>query len=77
MHFLSRWRLLVGVSISNSQKLIDELDRKVEGYGRLKSNVNQFNIIKIYTVFIQQQDTNSIQVPIDYKQGDTETFLWT
>ena len=43
----------------------------------LKSNVNQFNIIKIYTVFIQQQNINSIQVPIDCKQGDTETYLWT
>ena len=29
--------------------------------------MNQFNIIKIYAIFIQQQDTNSIQVPIDYK----------
>ena len=25
-------RLLVGVSISNSQKLIERIDRKVEGY---------------------------------------------
>ena len=36
----------------------------------LKSAMNQFNTIKIYTVFTQQQDTNSIQVPIDYKSGD-------
>ena len=48
---MDKLRFLVGVSISNSQKLIDELDRKVEGYGRLKSNVNQFNIIKIYTIW--------------------------
>ena len=36
--------------------------------------MNQFNIIKIYTIFRQQQDTNSIQVPIDYKLGDTGTY---
>ena len=36
--------------------------------------MNQFNIIKIYTVFTQQQDTNSIQVSLDYKPGDTETY---
>ena len=35
--------------------------------------MNQFNRIKIYTIFTQQQDTNSIQVPIDYKLGDSET----
>ena len=38
--------------------------------------MNQFNIIKIYTNFTQQ-DTNSIQVPIDYKLGDTEIYLGT
>ena len=36
--------------------------------------LNQFNIIKIYTVFTQQQDTNTIQVPIDYKPGDAGTY---
>ena len=36
----------------------------------LKSTMNQFNIVKIYTVFTQQQYTNSIQV-LDYKLGDT------
>ena len=35
--------------------------------------MNQFNMIKVYTICTQQQDTNSIQVPIDYKLGDTET----
>ena len=29
--------------------------------------MSQFNIIKLYTILTQQQDTNSIQVPIDYK----------
>ena len=43
----------------------------------LKNTMNQFNIIKIYTVFTQQEDTNSIQVPIDYKLGDTEIYLGT
>ena len=36
--------------------------------------MNQFNIIKIYRLFTQQQDINSIQVPIDYKLGDPETY---
>ena len=40
----------------------------------LKSTMNQFNIITIYTIFTQQWDTNSIQVPIDYKSGDTGTY---
>ena len=31
--------------------------------------MNQFNIIKIYIIFTQQQDINSI--PIDYKPEDT------
>ena len=29
-------------------------------------------MIKIYTIFTQQ-DTNSVQVPIDYKPGNTGT----
>ena len=49
----------------------------VEGYSRRKSTMNQFNIIKIYTVSTQQQDMNSIQVPIDYKPGDTGTYKGT
>ena len=36
--------------------------------------MNQFNITKIYTIFTQEQDTNSIQVPIDYKPGDTGIY---
>ena len=64
---------MVGVSISNSQKLVGWIDRKVEGYSRPRSTTNQFNIIKIYIIFTQQQETNSIQVTIGYKPGDTET----
>ena len=30
--------------------------------------MNQFNIIKIYTVFTQEEDTNSVQVPKNYKR---------
>ena len=41
------------------------------------SAMNKFNIIKIYTIFTHQEDTNSIQVPIDYKPGDTETYPGT
>ena len=37
----------------------------------LKSIMNQFDIFKIYTIFTQQEDRNSIQVPIDGKLGDT------
>ena len=40
----------------------------------LENTMNQFNIIKIYTIFAPQQDKNSIQVLIDYKLGDTETY---
>ena len=37
--------------------------------------MNQFSITKIYKIFIQQQDaTSSIQVPIDYKLGDTGAY---
>ena len=36
--------------------------------------MNQFNIIKIYMIVTQQQDTNSIQVPTDYKPGNTVTY---
>ena len=39
----------------------------------LKNTISQFNIIKIYTVFTQVQDINSIKVPIHYKLGDTRT----
>ena len=39
--------------------------------------MNQFNIIKIYTVFTQRQGTNSIQVSIDYEPGDTGIYPGT
>ena len=36
--------------------------------------MSQFNIIKIYVIFTQQQDTNSIQVLMDYKPENTVTY---
>ena len=39
--------------------------------------MNQFNIIKIYTILTQEEDTNSVQVPIDYKLGDSRTYPGT
>ena len=36
--------------------------------------MNQFNIIKIYTIFTQQQGINFIQVPVDHKPRDTGTY---
>ena len=39
--------------------------------------MNQFNIIKIYTILTQEEDTTSVQVPIDYKLGDTRTYPGT
>ena len=36
--------------------------------------MSQLNIIKIYTIFTQQQDTNSIQLPVYYKPGDPGTY---
>ena len=41
------------------------------------STMNQFNIVKIDAAFTQQQDTNSIQVPVDCKPGDTGTYPGT
>ena len=43
----------------------------------LKSTMNKFSIIKIYTIFTQWQDTNSIQVSMDYEPGDTGTYPGT
>ena len=39
--------------------------------------MNQVNIIKIYTVFTQHQDKNSIQVALDYKPGDIGIYPGT
>ena len=63
--------------MSNSQKLIEWLYWEVEGYSRPEKHYEPFNIIKIYIIFTQQQDTNSTQVPIDEKPGDTGTYPGT
>ena len=52
-------------------------NKKVEKVVDLKSTMNQFNKIKIYTIFTELQDTNSIHVPIDYKLEDTKTYRET
>ena len=40
--------------------------------------MNQFNRIKIYSAFTQQQDTNSTQISKDCQLGDTGTYprMW-
>ena len=40
----------------------------------MKSTVNKFNVMKIYTIFTQQQNTSSIPVPIDCKPGENGTY---
>ena len=35
--------------------------------------MNHFNITKMHPIFTQQQNTDSIQVPMSYKLGDTGT----
>ena len=54
-------------SIKNEQDEYTEKQDIVD----LKSTMKQFNITKIYTIFIQQQDTSSVHGPIDYKLDDT------
>ena len=51
---VDKLRFLLGVSISNSQKLIEWIYREEKDIVDLKSTMNQFNIIKIDTVFTQQ-----------------------
>ena len=68
---VDKLRFLVG---SFNIKLSKINNRKVEGYSRTENTMNQFNVIKIYTIFTQQQDTNSIQVPIDYKPRSNSSF---
>ena len=43
----------------------------------LKNTVDQFNIIKIYIIFTQQHDPNSVQLPRDHKPGDNEAYPGT
>ena len=61
---VDKLRFLVGISILNSQKLIEWTGK--QDILDMKIIVNQFNIIKTYIIFTQKQDTNFIQVPIDY-----------
>ena len=61
---VDKLRFLVGISILNSQKLIEWTGK--QDILDMKIIVNQFNIIKTYTIFTQEQDTNFIQVAIEY-----------
>jgi hypothetical protein len=47
-------RFLVGILISNSQKLIKLIYRNIEEYSRPENTMNKFNIIKIYTILTQE-----------------------
>ena len=74
--YVDKLRFSVGISISNFQ--VNRMSRqKSRRHSRLENIMNQFNIIKIYRLFTQQQDITSIQVPIDYKLGDPETYAGT
>ena len=82
--WVDKLRFLIGeVSISTSQKLIGWIYREKKDIVDLKSTVSQFNIMKMYTVFIwvysfhMTESTNSIQVSIDCKLGDTGTYPGT
>ena len=74
LEFFRQVRFLVRISILNSQKLIECIYREVEEYSRPENYHESIQHIKIYAVFTQQQNTNSTQVPIDYKLGDTEIY---
>ena len=50
------------------------IDRKLEGYSRPEKHCEPIQHNWDLYYFTQQQDTNSIQVPIDYKQGNTAAF---
>ena len=52
--------------------MTEQLTQK--GMVDLKSTMTLFNKIRIYTIFTQQYNTDSIQIPIDYKLGDTGTY---
>ena len=46
------------------------IDRKLEGYSRPEKHCESVQHNWDLYCFTQQQDTNSIQVPIDYKPGN-------
>ena len=71
---VDKLRFLVGVSISNSQKLIEWLYREVEGDSRPEKH---HELIQQCYNFRTTGGTNSVQVPIDYTPGDTGTYPGT
>ena len=48
--------------------------KKIEIYSTSEKHYEPIQHSQIYTIFTQQQDTNSIQVPVYYKPGDTGTY---
>ena len=52
------------------------IDRKLEGYSRPEKHCEPIQHNWDLYYFTQQQDTNSIQVPIDYKPGNITCYLF-
>ena len=73
-YFLSRLITIFSWSFNIKLSKINRVDRQKSN---LKSTMNQFNIIMINRIFTQQWGKNPIQVPIDYKSGDTGIYPGT
>ena len=73
--FLSGWIKIFSWSFNIILSKINRINRKVEGYSRPEKHYEPIQH-KIYAMFIQQQDTNSIPVPIDYKPGGDSSVSW-
>ena len=67
----------MGVSISNSQKLMEWIYREVEGYSRPENHCEPIQDNYDLYNFHTRVGYNSIQVPIDYKLGGTGTYPGT
>ena len=66
------------VSRKNDSGIISEEGKQNLGVRGLRSSrIVKFNIINTYTIFAQQQDTHSTQVPTDCKLGDTGSYPGT
>ena len=76
-YFLSRQDFQLEFQYQTVKNYYDEQTEKQKATVDLKRTMNQFNIFKIYAIFTQEQGTNSIQVPIDYKLGEIGKYLVT
>ena len=75
--WIDKLRFLVGISISNSQKLTEWIFGEVEGYSR---SGKHYEPIQQNSDLYNCHTTSGykfIQVPIDYKPGDTGTYSGT